>query len=54
MPFPDLQTLLQTSSSSRQHIAVSLLVCESSRSVHAAAIAHLQADLRRYAAHYHD
>ena len=27
----------------KQHIAVSLLVCESNRSVHAAAIAHLQA-----------
>ena len=27
----------------KQHIAVNLLVCESSRSVHAAAIAHLQA-----------
>ena len=51
MPFPDLQALLQASSSSRQFplpVDVQLQLHEQNDWIHT------QADLRRYAAHYHD
>ena len=53
MPFPDLQTLLQASNSSRQFLLslpvdVQLQLHEQNDWIHT------QADLRRYAAHYHD
>ena len=53
MPFPDLQTLLQASSSSRQFLLslpvdVQLQLHEQNDWIHT------QADLRRYAAYYHD
>lgn len=52
MPFPDLQTLLQASSSSRQFLLslpvnVQLQLHEQNEWIHT------QADLRRYAAHYY-
>lgn len=52
MPFPDLQTLLQVSSSSRQFLLslpvnVQLQLHEQNEWIHT------QADLRRYAAYYH-
>ena len=52
MPFPDLQTLLQASNSSRQFLLslpvdVQLQLHEQNEWIHT------QADLRRYAAYYH-
>lgn len=52
MPFPDLQTLLQASSSSRQFLLslpvdVQLQLHEQNDWIHT------QTDLRRYAAYYH-
>ena len=53
MPFPDLQTLLQASNSSRQFLR-SLIVDVLLRLQGPIEWIHTQADLRRYAAHYHD
>ncbi len=53
MPFPDLQTLLQASSSSQQFL-LSLPVDMQLQLHEQNDWIHTQADLRRYAAHYHD